>query len=508
MVVDPAQETWFRFAVALGVGALVGFERQFAGSHDQDDAPVLRPPTKPELAAAIAAAPAPPATPPASREPVGVRTLTLLALAGAVAAHLSPTYPWLFPAAVVAVGALVVSGYHGSVQLKGDLGLTSEVASLVVFLLGALAVHGETTLAAAGGVVTAGVLSLKKGLHTIAGRISQEDIHAALKFAVLTVIVLPILPSQRITVDDVLTPLRAATRSSDEEAPATERPPPATERGPATEAAPPAGPTPPPEATVAWWRKLGLSPRKLWMMVILISAVSFAGYVLGQVLGTGRGLMVTAAMGGLVSSTAVTMAFSQRSREAPELSTRLAMGILIANAIMPARVLLLVALLDPRVALALAVPLAALLVTTAAVVVYLHVRRRPAGDAGADVPLRNPFEITPALKFAGLYAAISIVVQVAQHAFGEAGLYVVATVAGLPDADPIALAATNLARDGRIAVPAAVTAIGIAVISNTLGKGGFAVWAGAPALRRISAAAFGLMLAAAAAGIAGLRLIG
>jgi uncharacterized membrane protein (DUF4010 family) len=241
-------------------------------------------------------------------------------------------------------------------------------------------------------------------------------------------------------------------------------------------------------------------------MVVLISGVSFAGYVLVQVLGTSRGLVVTGITGGLVSSTAVSLSLSQRSTESPELSPRLAMGIVLANAIMPLRLLLIILFIDARVALRLSLPLVAMMLAGGAVVLWLHLRRRTDG-ATVDVKLKNPFEITPALKLGAVFALVLVVAQVVQLRFHTAVLYVLGFISGLTDVDAIGLAMANEAAVGRMVPVTAAIVVALAVVGNTLFKAGFVLYFGAPHLRRIGLAAFGVMLAAAAGGIVAARVL-
>ncbi|MCO5170421.1 MAG: DUF4010 domain-containing protein [Planctomycetes bacterium] len=413
-------------------------------------------------------------------------------MAGGAAAYLGPTVPWLLPAALLVVGALVLAGYLSDMARTGDLGLTSEVSAIITFLLGGIAVAGHTTVAAACAVAVTTILAFKRRLHELTWRLEQADIRAVLKFAVISVVVLPLLPAEPIVLGDVVARREVAEDAAPEGPPAPDA---------AASDAPPSAPRARP-----WWHEVELAPRKVWYLVVLISAVSFCGYVLSKLLGPGRGLVVTGAVGGLVSSTAVSLSFSQRSREAPDLAPRLAMGVLLANAIMPLRLLLLVAVIDLAVALRLLLPLAAMALAGGACALWLHLRRR--GEPGTgDVQLRNPFEITPALKFGAVFAAVLVLSQVAAARFGSAGTYALAVLSGVTDVDAIGLALSSQVGGGRLALATGVVGIVLAAISNTVVKGGLVAWFGAPRLRRITLVSFGLMLAAAAGGLAALRAL-
>src|SRR5207344_1725859 len=179
---------------------------------------------------------------------------------------------------------------------------------------------------------------------------------------------------------------------------------------------------------------------KLWLLVILISSLSLVGYVATRWLGAGRGTAVTGITGGLVSSTAVTLSFARRGREEPATAAALACGILLAWAIMFARVLVMALLVNPTLLFPLLVPCAAMGLVAVALA-WLNYRsnaeptRRQAEEDA--VPLRNPFSLTAAIKFAILFAAVLLLVKVVQLYFPGEGVYLVAALAGLTDVDAI-----------------------------------------------------------------------
>ncbi|MGD8395460.1 MAG: MgtC/SapB family protein [Candidatus Eiseniibacteriota bacterium] len=396
-----------RFGVALLVGLLIGLERESSKAQGQ------------EITA-------------------GVRTLAIVAVVGGVAGYfhaLGSTWPLL--AGLVAVAALFTTAYAITAGRGAQQGLTSEFAGLLVYLIGALVVAGEVHLGVALGIALAVLLATKPPLHQLAGHILRRDIVAALKFAVVSVIILPLLPDRTFGPYDVL------------------------------------------------------NPRLIWLMVVFISGISFLGYVLIKILGSKRGISLTGLLGGLVSSTALTLSFSQRGREVPALALPLTLAILIASSTMFPRVLLAAAVLDASLVHWLAVPLGIATLTGILLAALLY--RSAAREPVEQVAFANPFALGPAIKFGLLFGLILLVSKAAQVLAGDAGVYLAAVVGGFADVDPITLSMARLSAGGDVARPVAALAILIAVLCNTLLKAGIAMVLGSPAMRRHLAWTFGVL---------------
>lgn len=384
----------------------------------------------------------------------GIRTYTLLALVGAASAWLGQSLqvPWILAVTLAVVGAAVVASHvlQNRGQAEGAPGLTSEVAALAVCLLGAMVVVGDAALAVALGVVTSAVLAYKQPLHGLVSRIDGEDLLAGIKLMIASFIVLPLLPD---------------------------------------------GPVDP-------WG--AINPYKLWLLVILISALSLVGYVAMRWLGTARGTVITGLAGGLVSSTATTLSFARSSQQAQDDAEvhALASGTLLSWLVMLARVMGLVAIVNlallPRVAL----PLAAMAVVTALFSAWhyrtgLAQRQRDSKPAPA---VRNPFSLASAMRFGALFAAVLLVVKIAQdHAPGW--VVGVAALAGSVDVDAITLSLATEAHTPDRQAQAAM-ALAAAVIANTVVKCGLVLVLGRGELRRHIALATALILVAGGGAIA------
>lgn len=393
-------ELFYRFGAALVIGTLIGLEREHSGSDH------------PELFA-------------------GVRTFALIALSGSAAALAADAAnsAWAFVAVLLVLGLLLSIAYY-VVAARNDIGLTTEMSALLTFMTGALCYWDHIVLAAAIGVVTAALLSLKGEMHRFAQRITRQDIYATLKFAVISAIVLPILPNQSL------------------------------------------GPPP--------WDVL--NPYRIWLMVVLISGISFLGYVLIKLMPARNGVGITGLLGGLVSSTAVTISLSGRSHQAPALAMHFALSIILAWAVMFLRTLAEIGAVDPTLVPAVWLPMVAAAVVT---LLYAAVRYRQLGTAVEQhIEFSNPFELGTAIKFGLLYAVILLAARTAQLYLGSSGLYLSALFGGAADVTAITLTVAELHRTGSLDSRSAVQALVLAASANTVMKAVIVSFAGLPPMRK------------------------
>jgi len=244
-----------------------------------------------------------------------------------------------------------------------------------------------------------------------------------------------------------------------------------------------------------------LNPREVWWMVVLIVSINLAGYVAAKLLGTRSGALLGGVLGGLISSTATTISYARRShatgtaaKESPAQAGLAALVIVVASTVSFARVLVEVAVVAPSQLAAMAAPLGAMvgcmLVLSAAA--WLLGR----GDAPQSLPIRgNPAELKPALVFGALYALVIVAVAFAKSQFGTAGLYPVAVISGMTDMDAITLSTSNLAAQGRLEPQTGWRLILLAALANIVFKAACACILGSPALRMRIVVLFGLALA-------------
>lgn len=404
-------DLFLKYGISLAIGILMGMQRESA--------------TRPD----------------GPEQSAGVRTFALIGLWGCLAAHISDISGSALPlaACLAILGSFLTAMYF--VETKdGKRGLTTEVASLVAFLAGVLAFHDRLALAGALGVVATLLLSLKVELHMFARKLTREDIFATLKFAILGVVFLPILPDR------------------------------------------------------AYFREPFdvLNPFEIGLFIVLMSAVGFIGYILAKTLGSARGIGLMGLLGGLVSSTALTLGFTQRSRSDKELSGPLAMAIIASWTVMFARTLAVVATLDFDVGLIVWLPLTAAMATGLLYCSFLF-RLHGTNEETEKTPFSNPFELGPALKFGLLFIVILTASRVAQYYFGNMGIFLSSFGAGLMDVDAVSFSMTRMSDAGKLDASSAAKAVLLAAMANSLLKGGFAMMAGSRELRKAIFPGFVLM---------------
>lgn len=372
----------------------------------------------------------------------GIRTFPLFALSGFFAGLAAQKgVPLALPAVLLAVGAFGVASYFR--DRDSDAGITTEMAGILSALLGAMVALGEATAAAASAVVVLLLLTLKAPLHRMAGTVSEEEILAIVKFGIIAVVLVPLLPDQ------------------------------------------PMGPY---GAVV---------PRKLGLLVVILSGVSLTGYLMVKILGGRAGWAVAGGLGGLVSSTATTLSFASKARAAHEQVAALAVGVILASTVLYARGAVVVALLDRDLALHLA-PRLAVLFGIGAFFAALQYRRQKSSRV-EPMALGNPVELGHAAMMTVIFAVVIVLARVAQERVGTAGLWAVGAIGGLVDVDSVAVAAARVHHDASAAVEAAGGAYLLATASNLVFKGGVVVVTGGAELARRVIPAFATLAVAAGA---------
>lgn len=407
--------------IALAVGLVIGFERGWRSQnldeerHEEIDDQTV----------------------------TGIRTFGLLGLAGGVVAQLAIlSSPLFLAAALLGVAALLIVGYIHTSKATGDLGATTEVAALLAFLLGALAVYGFYLEAAVAAVITAVLLGIKEHIHALLRSLTRLELNASLQMLVIVLVVLPLLPN---------------------------------------------------EAMGPWD---SLNPQVIGWLVLLIAGISFVGYFAVRVLGDRVGLVLTALLGGLTSSTALTLAFSRMARLGSGRTALLAAGIVLACGTMAPRLLLEVAVVNRALLLPLLPGIIGLGLVPLLAVCWLLWRHKGEQTECGQPALSNPMDLQQAIVMALALTLVFMLSRGAEQWFGNEGVYVLALFAGIADVDAITIALAQQARDG-LASEVAVRGILLAAMTNTAVKAGIVLVVGGwPLARRASLVLVLAMLAA------------
>jgi len=373
----------------------------------------------------------------------GVRTFTMLGGLAGLAGWLA-TQQLVGFAIVLASGAvaLIIAGYLAAGTR--DVDATTEVAALVVVAAGVAAGLGWRALASGVIALTILLLAEKSRLHDFAGRIDDEEMRAAARFAVMAVVILPLLP----------------------------------------------------EGPVGPWG--GIRPRELWMLVLFFTGISFAGYVAQRMFGAGRGYPVAGLLAGVVSSTNATFTFARLSRREPSLSRPLAVGTVAACTMLFPRVFVAASVLNLSVARALLPYLAAPFLFGLLAILAWWRRSADAGD-GAALPT-NPLQIGPALQMAAVFQLVLFAVGGMHRLFGESGLMASGAVLGLSDVDALTISMARTA-DAGVAASVAAKAIAVGILSNCVLKTGLAVTLGTRPFIRLAGGVLVAMAVAIAVAI-------
>ncbi len=283
------------------------------------------------------------------------------------------------------VAAVLAIGYARGAH-EDRLSATTTIAGLLTFGAGFVAVRSSATLGLAAAAATFAILSARASMHALLKGLSEEEIEGVARFLLVALVVLPLLPD--------------------------------ADYGPYD----------------AW------NPRRIWMVVVLVMGLSFAGYAAARRFGSDRGILIVALTGAIVSSTAVTVGFARRLRDEPEARGALTAGIAVASIVMFVRVQLLAIVLVPRVVPALALAMAPATIVSA---VALLVWRRQTRSPGA-IALGNPLSFAPALLLAGLVAVLSLAARWSLDRFGSSGMAVVLGLTGISDVDAAVITLAGL----------------------------------------------------------------
>jgi uncharacterized membrane protein (DUF4010 family) len=375
----------------------------------------------------------------------GLRTFGLVGLFGTLAALVAEAVgnAWIIATGLALVGLMIVAAYHRSEEPEADSGTTTVIAVLLCYGLGVMVWHDRSQLAVAVAIVATLLLHFKTELHGLSARLSRQDVASILQFAVLTFIILPLLPDRGIGPYQVL------------------------------------------------------NPHHIWLMVVLVSGVSLIGYMALRLIGTKKSLLLVGAFGGLVSSTATTLVYAREAGSRAAMLPIAGIIIVVANLIVLVRLAVVSIVVAPG-ALSVLLPVLAAGLAVGAVMLARRYRNTLAAPELAAPQLSNPTSLRVSVGFGALYAVILFVSAWLSERAGAGGLYAVAVVSGFVDVDAITLSSLNLLNGGSISIGVAVIAVGLAYLAAVTFKLALLGYLGGRAML----AQYGPLVAAPAVGVA------
>lgn len=399
-------EKWVVLLLSAGLGLLVGMQRQSVNS-----------------------------------KTAGIRTFPLITLTGTICGFLAKEFDgWILAAGFLGIAALLtISNLQKIKTNDADIGITTEMAVLLMYMIGAYLVFGEKIIAVViTGIVTV-LLHFKSLLHRWVNKFGEADLKAIMQFVLLSMIILPVLPND------------------------------------------------------SYDRYNSLNPKDIWMMVVLIVGISLVGYFLYKFFGKKAGVLLGGVLGGLISSTATTVSYSRLAKRSISISRLAAFVILTASAVSMVRVMVEISIVAPRSFENFLLPLAAELLIMIVLIFILFFQNR---KEKTEMPLQsNPAELKGAFIFALLYGGISFISAAVNDNFGKEALYVVSIISGLTDLDAITLSTAKMTEQKSIETALGWRLIMTATLSNLVFKGAMTMILGNRDLGRITGILFGILIA-------------
>lgn len=343
----------------------------------------------------------------------GARTFSMIGLLGYVSAWINLQVPFFLLVATLVLGAFLITAYLVN-STPDENGITTEISALITFCAAAMLAYEKATLAVFVAIVVLFILNSKDKITEYAKVIEKKDLSAAIIFAMMTFVVLPILPNK----------------------------------------------------TIDPWGYFNLY--NIWLMVILVAGISFFGYIAVRAVGTTKGIGLTGLFGGLASSTAVTLSLGRQGKNSPALSKNLAIGISLACSIMLVRVYFEMLIINPSLANQILTPV---IVATVAGYIFIGflIFTAKKETVVSEPTFKNPFKMSEALMLGLIFGAVIALIKFANQTFGDSGIYIVSFIAGSADVDAVVLSMASFAKTGIPSITV-LNAIVLAIVSNSITK--------------------------------------
>lgn len=359
----------------------------------------------------------------------GIRTFPIIAILGFFVMMLGAELSyWVYGAGIFCVFVLIIISYYIEAR-QGDTGSTTQFSTALTFVLGGIVYLGYYELAVAAAVLTTLLLALKASLHLAVGKLSRNEIFAILQFVTITVLILPFLPDQTYGPYDVL------------------------------------------------------NPREIWIIVIILVSINFGIYLIGRFLKDERSLLMAGIVGGLVSSTAFTWYVARHSHDDDHNARQMAIAGIIASGLMYPRMCLWLYIFNYTIFEMLVIPLG-LLALISLILAYFLFKKHSGKELESQLPVENPLNLKDALKFAGIYVAILLVVGFSKENFSLGGVYAASGLSGLADVNAVTISLSKLA-GSKLSTSVAMIGILTGALANTLSKYAICIGFGGRVFKRI-----------------------
>jgi uncharacterized membrane protein (DUF4010 family) len=424
------------FILSIGIGALIGLEREIVQQKEN------------------------------FKDFAGIRTFIMIAIFGFIFSYFSIKI--LDSAITLALGTaifflFIIAAYAVIAMKSSNRGATTEIVAAITFILAAVLAIEYTNsirlIVVIVSVIVASLLALKENLHKFAKSIRTSEIFAAIKMALISVIILPLLPNENYSLLDIPV-LKDFIFEF-------------------------------PKLSALFSQLDVFNPFKIWLIVVFISGLSFLAYILIRALGANKGIGISGFLGGMVSSTAVTASLAQRSKEKKVVSS-FALGIILASSVMAIRVLIEVLVINKQLFQPMFFPLIGMTITGFILAFFAFIYSKKEKN---HIIFNNPFALKPAIKFGIFFLFVLVVSKILYLNFGSNGIYVAGLLSGLADVDAITVSVSTLLLAGTIETKTAVISIMLAVLANTFVKAGIVFYMGEKKLAKIIAISFAIMLA-------------
>lgn len=344
----------------------------------------------------------------------GSRTFSMISLMGFLGIWINDKVPYVFGMMCGLLGLVLIVGYVVNNLQAQEKGTTTEFAAILTFFIGAMLHIAPVMLGVFLAVTLLFVLNIKEKIQEYEKTLSKGDLNAAILFLMMSLVILPILP----------------------------------------------------DATVDPYGLVNLY--RIWLMVVLVAGISFFGYVVMHLMGTSHGLSLAGLLGGIVSSTAVTLSFARHSVTMPSVSKNFAVGICLASTVMLIRVIVEVWIVNPSLVLRL-VPAVFLGLVAGGVVLGMMMKDLDRQNLQQELIFKNPFDLKEALLMGIIFGVILALIELSDRYVGDSGVYIVSMISGVSDIDAIILSLSSMAKNG-LHPTTAVYGMVIAVVVNTIVK--------------------------------------